>query len=212
VAPGGEVVLSDLAEKMSAVAISRARERGLTHVSARVLDLEAIDEPDGAYDVVLCRDGLMLALDPAAAARELHRVLRPGGRYALAVWGPRERNPWLAILLDALSDQLGAPVPPPGVPGPFALQDAEKLSSILGAAGLEAAVDELQVPMQVDSFEEWWARTCALAGPVAKLVNSLQPEVSDAIRTQARKASERYSTPVGLHFPGLQLLAAGGRP
>jgi ubiquinone/menaquinone biosynthesis C-methylase UbiE len=212
VAPGGEVVLSDLAEQMSAVAISRARERGLTNVSARVLDLEAIDEPDGAYNAVLCRDGLMFALDPAAAARELHRVLRPGGRYALAVWGPRERNPWLAILLDALSDQTGAPVPPPGVPGPFALQDVEKLSSILGAAGLEVAVDELPVPMRVRSFEEWWARTCALAGPVAKLVNSLQPQVSDAIRTKARKASEPYSTPFGLHFPGLQLLAAGRRP
>jgi ubiquinone/menaquinone biosynthesis C-methylase UbiE len=211
VGPEGEVVLSDVAEPMTAVALARAGQRGLTNVRARVLDLEAIDEPAASYDVVLCRDGLMFALDPSAAARELHRILRPGGRYALAVWGPRERNPWLATLLDALSDQLGVPVPPPGVPGPFALGDAEKLSSILDAAGLEVSVEELPVPMRVGSFEEWWSRTCALAGPVAGLIASLDHDVVDAIRAKARDASEAYAESSGLCFPGLQLLASGRR-
>jgi SAM-dependent methyltransferase len=212
VAPDGEVVLSDVAEQMVTGALSRARQRGLANVTARVLDLEAIDEPDGAYDVALCRDGLMFALDPSAATRELHRVLRRGGRYAVAVWGPRERNPWLSLVLDAVSEQIGAPVPPPGVPGPFALQDAGRLSSLLASAGLEVAVEELPAPVQASSFEEWWTRTCALAGPIANLIASLEPAAVEAIRARVREASAPYAGPAGLELPGIQLLAGGRRP
>ena len=113
----GEVVLSDVAPAMTAIARDRARSLGLTNVRTRELDLEAIDEPDGSFDVVVCREGIMLVPDPAQAAHEIARVLRPGGRVALAVWGPRERNPWLAIVFDTVSEQLGVQLPPPGIPG-----------------------------------------------------------------------------------------------
>ena len=117
VAPGGEVVLSDVAAEMTAIAAARAQALGLANVTTRVLDLERIEQPDESYDVVLCREGLMLVPDSAGAAREIRRVLRPGGRLALAVWGPRERNPWLRVMFDAISAQLGCPVPPTGIPG-----------------------------------------------------------------------------------------------
>src|ERR687895_799609 len=102
VAPDGEVVLSDVAAERTAIAAARAAALGVRNVPARVLDIEAIEEPDGAYDVVLCREGLMFAADPARAASEIRRVLRPGGRTAIAVWGPRERNPWLGVMFDAV--------------------------------------------------------------------------------------------------------------
>lgn len=209
VGPDGEVVLSDVAEEMTVVALARAQEQGIANVTARALDLEAIAEADAAYDVVLCRDGLMFALDPAQAAGEIHRVLRPQGRYGLAVWGPRDRNPWLSIVLDALSQQLGHPVPPPGIPGPFALQDANKLASVLSGAGLSVSIGELPVPMEAASFDEWWQRTCALAGPVSKLVASLPPEALETVRDHVRSAAEPYTSASGLEFPGLQLLASG---
>lgn len=88
VGPLGEVVLSDFAAEMTAIASARATARRLGNVITRVLDLEQIAEPDGSFDVVLCREGLMLVPDPARAAREIHRVLRPGGRAAISVWGP----------------------------------------------------------------------------------------------------------------------------
>src|ERR671936_260482 len=118
--------VSDRMLEMTAIAEARASAAGRTNVRARVLDLEEIAEADRSYDVVLCREGLMFALDPARAVAEIARVLRPGGRAAIAVWGPRESNPWLGIVLDSVSAQLGAPVPPPGMPGPFALEDAAR--------------------------------------------------------------------------------------
>jgi SAM-dependent methyltransferase len=209
VAPDGEVVLSDVAPEMTEIAARRAQALGLTNVSTQTLDIERIDQPDAAYDVVLCREGLIFALDPARAAGEIRRVLRPGGRVALAVWGPRERNPWLGTVLDSVSAQLGAPVPPPGIPGPFALADAAELTTLLSGAGLDGvAVNEVPVPLQAASFDEWWSRTTALAGPLAKMLARLPEDATQALRARAREAVKPYETATGLEFPGVTLVAA----
>jgi SAM-dependent methyltransferase len=206
VGPGGEVVLSDVVAEMTAIAAARAR--GLDNVRTRELDLERIDEPDASYDVVLCREGLMFALDPGAAVREIRRVLRPGGRVALAVWGPRERNPWLSLIFDTVGAHLGEPVPPPGIPGPFALDDANRLADLLTGAGLASVdVEEIAVPVRDASFDDWWARTTALAGPLAGRLAALPSSVRAAIEADLREAVRPFSTPRGLEFPGVTLLA-----
>jgi SAM-dependent methyltransferase len=211
IAPGA-VVLSDVAPEMTAIASARASARALTNVQTLVLDLDQIEQPDASYDVVLCREGLMFAADPARAAGEMSRVLRPGGRLAAAVWGPRARNPWLGVVLDVVSAHVGAPIPPPGVPGPFSLDDADRLAGILSATELtDVVVTELPMPMCVGSFDEWWARTSALAGPLAKLLATLPAEAAAAIRLAARQAVSAYETPNGLEFPGVTLLATARR-
>jgi SAM-dependent methyltransferase len=212
VATGGEVVLSDVAPEMTAVAVRRAAAAGVVNVSARVLDLDEIREPDASYDVVLCREGLMFATDPAAGLREIRRVLRPGGRVALAVWGPRARNPWLGLVLDAVSAQTGRPAPPPGVPGPFSLDDADRLRSLLDGAGLaDARVDELAVPLQAGSFDEWWQRTSVLAGPLATILGSLPDHARRELRHRLRETIAPYRGGDGLEFPGVTLVAAARR-
>jgi ubiquinone/menaquinone biosynthesis C-methylase UbiE len=210
VGPAGEVVLSDVVAEMTAIAERRAAARGLGNVCARVLDLEAIAEPDGSYDVVVVREGLMFALDPVQAASEIRRVLRPGGRVAVAVWGPRERNPWLGVVFDAVSALTGAQVPPPGVPGPFALDDADRLAGILAGGGLEdVAVTELPVPLRAASFEEWWSRTTAIAGPLASRLAALPEPAHQALRVRLQEATRPYLTADGLEIPGVTLLASG---
>lgn len=212
VAPGGEVVLSDVVPEMTAIASARAGALGLTNVSARVLDLEDIEQPDNSYDVVLCREGLMFATNPDNALSEIRRVLRPGGRVAVAVWGPRERNPWLGVVFDAVSAQLDRPVPPPGIPGPFSLADTDELGSLLRRSGLaDVAVSELAVPLRVASFDEWWTRTSTLAGPLAKILAALPDPALQAITARLQEATSAYQTPAGLEFPGLSLIAGGRR-
>jgi ubiquinone/menaquinone biosynthesis C-methylase UbiE len=212
VAPGGEVVLSDVAAEMTSIAAARADAAGLRNVRTRELDIEQIDEPDGSYDVVLCREGLMFATDPARAVGEIRRVLRRGGRVAIAVWGPRESNPWLGLVLDAASAQFGAPVPPPGIPGPFSLEDAGTLAALLRDAELaDVVVDEVAVPMRAASFDEWWTRTTSLAGPLATMLASMPDDVTHALRARLQEAVIRYETPDGLDFPGVSLLASARR-
>ena len=92
VAPG-EVVVSDVAAEMVDIAARRAGARGLANVTPRVFGVEAIDDEDASYDVVLCREGLMFAVDPELAAREIARVLRPGGRTAACGLGAARAEP-----------------------------------------------------------------------------------------------------------------------
>jgi ubiquinone/menaquinone biosynthesis C-methylase UbiE len=209
-ADGIEVVLSDVAAPMVAIAARRAQE--LANVRARVLDLEGIDEPDRSFDVLLCREGLMFAADPERAGRELHRVARPGARVAVSVWGPQECNPWLGIVLDAMSAQLGEPVPPPGVPGPFSLADAGRLAALLGAAGFEdVAVEEQPVPLRAASFDEWWSRTSTIAGPLARRLAAMPPAAAAALEATLREAVAPYACADGIELPGLALVASARR-
>jgi len=211
VRPGGTVVVSDFAVEMVSAATARAEASGLDNVVARQLELDRIDEPDASYDVVLCREGLMFALDPARAAREIVRVLRPHGRFAVAVWGPPASNPWLTVVFDAVSAVTGRTVPPPGVPGPFSLADGDRLLGLFAGTARDLVLSEASVPARAASFEDWWQRTSALAGPLASMLQSLPAQARDMIREHARESVRPYETPSGIEFPGLALLASGRR-
>src|SRR6266508_1331180 len=119
----------------------------------------------------------------------------------------------LGIVFDTVSAQLGAPTPPPGIPHPFSLDDADRLAALLAAAGLSAvSVDEVTTPYEAASVDEWWGRSCALAGPLAQKLAQLPQPAAQALRARAADAARRYRTPGGgLHIPGVSLIAAAGR-
>jgi SAM-dependent methyltransferase len=212
VAPGGDVVLSDVVAEMTAIAAARIEALGIGNATVLELDLEHIDQPDGSYDVVLCREGLMLVPDPAGAASEIRRVLRPGGRAAVAVWGPRERNPWLGLVLDAVSAQIGKPFPPAGLPHPFSLGEARQLEALLVGAGLEEVrITELPTPALARSFEQWLTHTLALAGPLARVVGSMPEAAREALNARLRAAVAPFTTSAGVEIPGVTLLASARR-
>ncbi|HEY7052106.1 MAG TPA: methyltransferase domain-containing protein, partial [Mycobacterium sp.] len=213
VGPDGEVVLSDVVLEMLGIAAQRAAARQLGNITIAQVDMENIAFPDASFDAVLCREGLMLVIDPAAALREAHRVLVPGGSAAFAVWGPRERNPWLSLLLDEVSARLGVPVPPPGMPDPFGLAEHGNLEELLGAAGFDdVVISEVATPMAVSTFDEWWSIVPALAGPVRPVLDAQPPEVIAAVQSQIEAAIGQFRSDAGgFEIPGLSFLACGQR-
>ncbi|HEX2097016.1 MAG TPA: methyltransferase domain-containing protein [Solirubrobacterales bacterium] len=213
VRPDGTVLCSDFAEEMVRAVEGRVARTGVDNVEPRILDAEHLDLADDSFDAVLCRFGYMLMPNPAQAIAESRRVLRPGGRLVLAVWGAAERNPWLTTVAEATMERLGAPPPEPGTPGPFALGDVERLRELLEGAGLEeVGVEAIEAEQTYESLEGWWERLREVSGPLAALLDALPAEDAAAIRSASLAAAERYVKPGGeVVFPATILGARARR-
>jgi SAM-dependent methyltransferase len=208
----GTVLCTDFAEPMVEAARQRAAAEGVANTEHRVMDAEAIDLPDGSVDVVLCRMGYMLMADPATALRESARVLAPGGRIALAVWSDAQANPWAAIPMRAIAQQVGAPPPPPDAPGLFALADETRLRGLLADAGLSSIRTELlDDQVEHESPESWLELTGRLAGPVRALLDNLDEAGRAAISATVAQAAAPFRQDDGRLIVPERMLAASGR-
>ena len=176
VAPGGSVLITDGSDNMVAAAREHAEEVGATNVELRSMQAEWIDLPTASVDGVICRFGYMLLLDPEAALRETRRVLKPGGRVALAVWDDLERNPWMKVLREALMARGLAPAAVPDGPGPFSLGSEEAVAELLATAGFEdIEVSPMDLVMGAASLDAWWDHVMQTSITTAELVRGLAP-------------------------------------
>jgi SAM-dependent methyltransferase len=210
VAPMGRAIISDQAGAMLDGARARAGELGIGNVEFQVLGAEWIDLPLASVDAVLCRWGYMLLADPSAALAETRRVLRPGGRVALAVWDSVQQNPWALLpTLELIERGLTAP-PVPGTPGPFALGDPERVRELLAQAGFaEIDVQSVEVPQRHDSFGLFWETTLDISHAFHDAVLSRpEPEIAE-IRSGLAARLEPFVAPDGtLTIPGRTLVAS----
>jgi SAM-dependent methyltransferase len=210
VAPLGGAIISDQAEAMLAGARERALELGLSNVEFRVLNAEWIDLPVASVDAALCRWGYMLMADPGAALGETRRVLRSGGRLALAVWDSLEHNPWAQLPALELGERgLSAP-PAAGTPGPFALGSSERVRDMLEQAGFaEVRVEALQLSRRQGSFEEFWETTLDLSRVFHDTVLARPQEEITEIHAGLRARFARFEGDDGsLVIPARTLVAS----
>jgi SAM-dependent methyltransferase len=212
VAPMGGVIVSDQAEAMLSGARARALEQGLSNIEFQVLNAEWIDLPVASIDAVLCRWGYMLMADPLAALTDTRRVLRPGGRIALAVWDSVEHNPWALLPAQVLSERgLGTPSSP-GTPGPFALGDGDRVVELLEQAGFaEIRLQTLELHRRHPSFEELWDSTLDLSRVFHDAVlGNPEPEIAEIHAALADLFMPYTAADGSLDIPGRTLVASAG--
>jgi hypothetical protein len=98
------------------------------------------------------------------------------------------------------------------MPGPFALQDQSRLHDVLASAGfVDIVVERVPTPVLAPSFEKWWTRTSALAGPLAAILSRLDAPTSEALQEKLRQAVAPYTSSSGLELPGLTIVASARR-
>ena len=116
---GGIVVIADLSEGMLEVARENAARRGIKNLEIVACDVSELPFPDNSFDSISCRFGFMFFPDMLLAAKEMVRVLKPGGRIAAAVWNVPEKNFWATAILSIINKNMQLMPPPPGAPGLF---------------------------------------------------------------------------------------------
>lgn len=202
---GARVVGIDIAEGMLEAAREIAAEKGLD-IDYQLADAEALPFGDGEFDAVISTCGVMFAGDREAAAAELARVCRTGGRLALMTWTP-ESN---AVELRKVLAPYASPPPSPPPPSPFDWGRSEWLEETLGAE-FDLGFEGGTLFHRTSDGVAAWEVLVAGFGPVKALAESLDDEQRAAARADVVAFCERYRGGLGTAVPYDYLIAVGGR-
>lgn len=176
VGPRGRVVGVDISPEMLALARRSATNVGLGNLTFLEGRAEAIPAEDATFSVVLACLSMMYVIDREAAANEIARVLKPGGRFVAAVWAEPEQCD--IVLFQQTAGRFAGLPPAPGV-GPGALAEPSGFLRQLDAAGIQARVETETLGFDFLDFMSAWD---TLAGvTTAHLPPERQREARDAV-------------------------------
>jgi len=185
----GKVIITDLADDMLVVAHENAVKKGIKNVEFSACDVSDLPFADNTFDAISCRFGFMFFPDMLMAAKELMRVLKPGGRISAAVWSMPEKNFWITDIMSVLNKNMEMPVPPPGSPGLFRCAKDGMIADLFSQAGLKnISQKEVIGKMNYDTVDMYWSLMSEVAAPVATALN----KADDSLK--ARIKAEVYDT------------------
>jgi ubiquinone/menaquinone biosynthesis C-methylase UbiE len=205
VAPDGRVVGVDIAEKMVVAAEELAHRRGLANAEFACCGAEELDVAP-PFDVALCSLGLMYVPRPMVALSEMHRVLRPGGRAVVAVWGERSSCGW-AEVFPIVDSRVSSDV----CPMFFALGAPGALETTMTSAGF-AEIDTLRLDVELVYEDDDDAIGAAfLGGPVALAYARFDDDTRLSASREYLDSLGAYRDGPGYRVPGQFVIASARR-
>jgi ubiquinone/menaquinone biosynthesis C-methylase UbiE len=202
----GSVLGVDLSARM----VDAAQRRSLPNTRFARMDAQQLALPDTQFDVVLCSLGLMYLPDPGRALREMRRVLRPGGRLVLSVWGERARCGW-AALFEIVDAEVASEV----CPLFFGLGRGDALARLCSETGLKHIRQQRlgTALTYVDGDEA--CRAAFVGGPVALAWSRLSQEARDRVHARYLDVLAAWRDGAGYRVPAefvIVTAAVPGRP
>lgn len=184
----GTIVGLDINDGMLAVASRQAPQ-----IEWRQGKAESLPFDSGSFDAVVSQFGLMFFEDRQAAVHEMVRVLKPGGRLAVAVWDSLDNIPGYAAMVKLLQKLFGDQVAD-GLRAPFALGDAQALQPLFHAADLRQI--EITTPQGTARFPtlETWVYTDIKGWALADMINDAEFEL---LLKEAKPALSQFVTSDG---------------
>ena len=206
VGPGGRVLATDVAPGMVDLIRHTTAERPC--ITVQETDATSTGLEGASFDAVVFRMGLMFVPRPLEALRECRRVLRAGGRAAVAVWAGPGQNPWLtSVGMSAMLQGLVQGGPPTDPGGIFSLGEPDVLSELAREAGFtDVEVHRQPIVAHYDSANEHYDSVESLAGPLHHALLAATPDQQAAVRASATSLIEPYKIGNAYEIPGEALL------
>jgi ubiquinone/menaquinone biosynthesis C-methylase UbiE len=214
VGPTGFVMCTDAIAEMVAVAEREALVCGLKNMQFRQCTADSLPFADESFDVAVSRLGVMFFPDPVAAVREMLRVIKPGGRVALAVWGKSELNPYSYVVTGVVSRYVPAVPVAPDAPDAFRFAEPGKLAGVLKDAG---AIDVTQRVVKFDmaaplSPEEFWDMRSEISESLREKLKTLSSEDRGRLADEVQEAVREFFPDGQMRFPAQMLIVSGAKP
>jgi ubiquinone/menaquinone biosynthesis C-methylase UbiE len=201
---GAHVTGIDLSPRLVEVAKARADEAGY-EVEYRVGDAENLDVEDGSFDKVTSSVGMIFAPDHDAAAGELARVTRQGGRLAFSAWTPEGTVGEMFRTLGPFQ-----PPPPPRAGTPLEWGDEGHIREKLGDA-FELLLERRISRHEEESTEVAWERFSTRFGPTKMLLDNLEPERRAEFEQTMLGLMQRRTQPDGRFVDEREYLLVTGK-
>ena len=181
----GKVISTDLAEGMLEVARENATKRGIKNFETKACDVSELPFADNTFDAVSCRFGFMFFPDMLLAAKEMVRVLKPGGRIAASVWNVPEKNFWVTATMSTINKNMQLPPPPPGAPGMFRCAKSGFIADLFSQAGLKN-ISETETGGKLNSgtTDAYWNMMTEVAAPVVAALSKADNEMKAKIKSE----------------------------
>lgn len=200
----GQVLGVDLSGRMIDAARQLAGKRRVENASFARMDAELLQLPDASFDAALCALGLMYMPDPEKAVREMMRVLRPGGRLGLAVWGERSHCGW-AALFPIIDNEVASEV----CPLFFRLGQRDALARLCAQAGLKVTGQHrLAATLHYADADEA-CNSAFIGGPVALAWSRFNAETRARVRQRYLEAIADFRQGRGYRIPGEFVVVVG---
>jgi len=206
--PDVQVIGIDAADGMVRVAQKKVAAEALRNIAFTTMAAERLDYGDNEFDKVLCRFGVMLFQEPLSGCREMYRVLKPGGRFALAVWSTPETMTTMHWAVRAFKDRVPEEHQPP-MAKVTSLGHPGVLDDLLHSAGFTGfQITPRRFDYQFDSFDDYW--NAMEASDILKQQFDALPESDrSTVRDEIARFARDFQTDHGLRIPHEYLLASG---
>lgn len=182
---GARITITDLSEQMLDIAREHAAQKGIENVAFNACDVCELPYPDDTFDAISCRMGFMFFPDMALAAKEMARVLKPGGRIATAVWNVPEKNFWVGAIAGTINRNMELPAPPPGAPGMFRCAKSGLIEELFKEAGLTNTLEkEVTSQMHCGTTDVFWNCMTEVAAPFVAALSKADDAMKEKIRRE----------------------------